>query len=382
MSNFKLTIIEELKDLIPPISEEEYRQLEKNCLKDGIREPLSVWNHEGGYVLIDGHNRHRIATENDLKYSIKEYEFPSISEVKAWIVQNQMGRRNLNSFQRIELALKLKQELAAEAKENQRGGRGGVLLSDLTQAKKRTRKALARIAGVSEGTVHKAEKILASSDEDSLKELRSGMQSIHEAYTRIRYETKEQERKSEIERLRTTTVNMPPGEGVYDVIVVDPPWEYRDTKADAQHLRVRAPYPSMTIEEIKELELPMAENCVIFLWSTQHHLPVAFEVLTAWGCEYRSTIVWDKQSLGMGKTIRFQCEFCLMAYKGRPIIDTTSHTIRDIICSPRREHSRKPDGFYDLVDTICMGRKLDFFSRERRVGWDSYGNDTEHFHNR
>jgi N6-adenosine-specific RNA methylase IME4 len=72
-----------------------------------------------------------------------------------------------------------------------------------------------------------------------------------------------------------------------------------------------------------------------------------------------------------------QCEFCLVGVKGSPI--WTNTTERDIIREVRREHSRKPNSFYELVDKITVGKKLDYFSREKRENWDTYGNDTEKF---
>jgi N6-adenosine-specific RNA methylase IME4 len=134
----------------------------------------------------------------------------------------------------------------------------------------------------------------------------------------------------------------------------------------------------MTQEELKAIEIPAAENCVMFLWTTHKFIWDAKELLDAWGFEYRSMLVWDKQKIGMGNLIRMQCEFCLVGIKGKPVFKD-NHSVRDLISEPRREHSRKPDAFYELVNDLCVGRKLDFFSREPREGWCSYGNDTEKF---
>jgi N6-adenosine-specific RNA methylase IME4 len=74
-----------------------------------------------------------------------------------------------------------------------------------------------------------------------------------------------------------------------------------------------------------------------------------------------------------------QCEFCLVAIKGKPTWMNTNW--RDIIKEPRRQHSRKPDTFYNLVEEVTVGRRLDFFSREQRSGWASFGNDEHKFSN-
>ena len=88
--------------------------------------------------------------------------------------------------------------------------------------------------------------------------------------------------------------------------------------------------------------------------------------------------VWNKQKMGVGRRIRMQCEFCLVALKGNPVFKDV-HDVRDIIEEPRREHSRKPERFYQIIDSMFAGRKLDYFSRTQREGWTTYGNDTNKF---
>jgi N6-adenosine-specific RNA methylase IME4 len=85
-------------------------------------------------------------------------------------------------------------------------------------------------------------------------------------------------------------------------------------------------------------------------------------------------LVWDKVKMGLGKLFRFQCEFCLMAIKGKPIFNN-NYLYRDLLTEPRREHSRKPDAFYELVEDLCIGRKLDMFSRTKRPNWDMLGKE-------
>ena len=94
-------------------------------------------------------------------------------------------------------------------------------------------------------------------------------------------------------------------------------------------------------------------------------------MVDCWGFNYKATIVWDKEQMGIGRTIRLQCEFCLLATKGAPLL--AGEKERDIIRERRRQHSRKPKGFYDMVDRMCVGRKLDYYGREEREGWDVYG---------
>jgi N6-adenosine-specific RNA methylase IME4 len=166
-------------------------------------------------------------------------------------------------------------------------------------------------------------------------------------------------------------------EGVFEVISIDPPWNY-GTQYDGEGRRVANPYPEMSQEELKELKIPSADNSVLFLWTTHKFLWNAKELLDYWGFTYRNIIVWDKEKMGMGDLFRMQCEFCIVGIKGKPIFDN-NHTWRDIIKESRREHSRKPDIFYNMVNELCVGRKLDYFSREEKQGWEVFGNDTSKF---
>ncbi len=128
----------------------------------------------------------------------------------------------------------------------------------------------------------------------------------------------------------------------------------------------------MTNEELEQMDVPSAADCILFLWTTHKFIWDAKELLDLWGFEYRNTLVWDKGKMGIGKLFRLQCEFCLVGIKGKPLLNN-DNTHRDIIREDRREHSRKPEQFYEMVDALCVGRKLDMFGRQKRHGWDIFG---------
>ena len=203
----------------------------------------------------------------------------------------------------------------------------------------------------------------------------SGETSINEAYNAIKKEERRELIQKQVEDIERGNIEKPTG--LFDVIAMDPPWNY-GTAYSAEGRRVANPYPEMSLDELKALELPAKDNCTLFMWTTQQFLFAAKELLDHYGFTYRAVIVWDKEKIGMGDLIRFQCEFCLIGIKGKPIFKD-NHAIRDIIHEPRREHSRKPEAFYQLVNDLCAGDKLDYFSREQREGWASYGNDTKKF---
>lgn len=186
-----IRIDKEFESLIPPLSEEEFKQLEENCIREGIRDPLVVWHvPNGDDILIDGHNRWKISAQHaGIPFEIKRMTFDTREEVIAWIIRNQFGRRNLSAYDRSILALKLKPMIAKKAKENERlGGKGS---QKSVNHKTDTQKELAKAAGVSHDTIHKVEVIERDGTDDIKEKVRSGDMTINQAWI----ETKEQERK-------------------------------------------------------------------------------------------------------------------------------------------------------------------------------------------
>ncbi len=95
----QLDILEDFKNYIVPLQPEEYKQLEKNILREGCRDPLVVWKSEEKRYLLDGHNRYRICTTHNLSFDITELEFEDKEKARLWIINNQLGKRNLNPDQ-------------------------------------------------------------------------------------------------------------------------------------------------------------------------------------------------------------------------------------------------------------------------------------------
>ena len=178
-----IKIDKEFESLIPPLSTEEFQQLEENCLRDGIRDALIVWEQDGNDILIDGHNRFRIVGKHPtIQFNIKRMQFADRNEAIRWIILNQFGRRNLSAYDRSVLALKLKPVIAKKAKEQQ-GTR-----TDISQKSVKshdTQKELAKVAGVSHDTIHKVEAIQKSGNEQLIKDVREGRESINSGYQRI-----------------------------------------------------------------------------------------------------------------------------------------------------------------------------------------------------
>src|SRR5262249_52430027 len=142
-------------------------------------------------------------------------------------------------------------------------------------------------------------------------------------------ETKHQLRKEKITRqveaLSKEAIELP--RGPFRVIVADPPWHY-DLRADDPSHEGALPYPSMSLDAIKALDIGSiaAEDSVLWLWTTNTHLPEAFGVVAAWGFTYKTMLTWAKSRMGLGNWLRGQTEHCLLCVRGRPTITLTNQT--------------------------------------------------------
>jgi N6-adenosine-specific RNA methylase IME4 len=168
-----------------------------------------------------------------------------------------------------------------------------------------------------------------------------------------------------------------PPDGRFPVIVADPPWPYESRTEDVTHLGT-VPYPTMSMEEIRALRIPADENAVLWLWTTNAFMRQAYDVLDAWGFQEKTILTWVKPRPGIGNWLRGQTEHCILAIKGRPVVQLSSQGT--VLVAPIREHSRKPDEFYELVEGLCPARvRLDMFARESRPGWTSAGAEATKF---
>ena len=191
-----MKIKEEFKKLIPPLTTEEFKQLEDNCLAEGIREKIITWN---GFI-IDGHNRFEISERWNLDYQTESKHFANEEAVKEWMILNQFGRRNLSNYQRSVLALELEEVFSKKAKESKSEKvahfrNTGEVLATLPTLD--TRKELSNVAQVGERTLAKVKKIQEKAPEEVKAKLRTGEVSINAAYKEIKKEEKKEEIREE-----------------------------------------------------------------------------------------------------------------------------------------------------------------------------------------
>jgi len=169
----------------------------------------------------------------------------------------------------------------------------------------------------------------------------------------------------------------------YQIIYADPAWSYKD-KALAGNRGAGCKYDVMSIDDIKNLPVGgiAAENCILFMWVTMPKLNECFEVIKAWGFEYKTVaFTWVKLNkksgtpfMGMGRWTRANAELCLIATKGKP--SRISASVHSIVMTPIEAHSKKPDEVRKrIVQLIGDIPRVELFAREKVEGWDSWGNE-------
>lgn len=173
--------------------------------------------------------------------------------------------------------------------------------------------------------------------------------------------------------------------GPFSTILADPPWRFqnRTGKMAPEHQRLLR-YPTMTMEEI--LELPAyrlaAARAHLYLWVPNALISEGLEVMKRWGFTYKTNLVWYKvrkdggpDGRGVGFYFRNVTELVLFGIRGYMRTLGAGRTQTNIIATRKREHSRKPDELYDIIEACSPGPYLELFARHPRKGWAQWGNE-------
>ena len=180
-----------------------------------------------------------------------------------------------------------------------------------------------------------------------------------------------------------------PIDGKYSVLIIDPPWPMQRIEREVAPNQTGLDYPIMTEEEIERLGtndpdvVPsmMEDDCHVFLWTTQKFRPMGERLFERWGVTRILEMVWHKPGGFQPYNLpQYNCEFVLYGRKGAPaFVETTNFFC--CFSAPRREHSRKPDEFYDTIRRVTNGKRIEVFAREPREGYDTWGNQANKFAN-
>jgi len=339
----------------------------ESILEVGILHPIVV---DEDYRLVAGHIRLEACRSLGWR-TIPIHVVPLVDRVSGEIHEN-IVRKGFTVSEMVAIKRYYAPEIASEAKTRQgtRTDLGKELSGNIPQSSGKTRDIVAKLVGVSGRTLEKAEDIVEVAEADPetfgdiLKDVDSGKTSISHAHTKIKRRQK-----------HIDPPSLP--EGIFDIILADPPWPYYLPLRGAPD----AHYKTMSLEDICSLEVEgvsiqekIADNAILFLWATNPQNKVAHRVIESWGFTYVTNMAWVKDRWGTGYYLRGKHELLLIAKRGDipPPIEEVRPS--SVLNAPVREHSRKPDEVYDMIEKMYPNRRyLELFARNVREGWTAWG---------
>ena len=176
----------------------------------------------------------------------------------------------------------------------------------------------------------------------------------------------------------------------YNIIYADPPWKfsnsvYQDNGRCNRFLGEQ--YQSMTIAQLKELNISSisSDDCALFLWTTDLHLPKCFELFEHWGFKYKTIVfIWVKKTdngktcANLGAWTMKNAEICLLATKGNMFNKRKMKNIFQLVEAKRTKHSKKPNEVRIRIENLFGDLpRIELFAREKTEGWDVWGNEVE-----
>lgn len=372
-------------EMFPLIEGEAFTSLVNDIRERGLEDDIELY--EG--AVIDGRNRLRACTEAGVEPRYRDVT-ADVTDPLGYVVSKNLVRRHLTASEMATVIVKAKDLFVERARARQqegrrRGGRRAAQADDAspTSGGEESESAgfqgeWAEEAAASFGrpslvrTIQRADE-LARRDPEAFERAHAGQATVSAAL--VASKIREQ-------RAAIAAEPLPLPDGQFRCIVADPPWAIGEVSEDANYdPGSRAPrpatgYPTMTQQEIEDLGPEVRDrahnDCVLFLWGVNGQLPEALAVMQAWGFEYKTILTWDKSPrFGVGYWLRTRSEYVLIGTRGNPTRGSASEV--SIIHEAPGAHSKKPEAFYQLVERLCPGSKLEMFSRQARDGWVAWG---------
>jgi N6-adenosine-specific RNA methylase IME4 len=377
-----------LADIFPLVEGAEFDELVADIREHGLHEPIVVFEDR----VLDGRNRLRACEAAGVEPIFTVYQG---DDPVAYVISLNLRRRHLNESQRALVAAKLailghgvRQSGKFAAVPTQ--GEAAALLNISERSVRSAREvqehgAPELVHAVERGavSVSAAADVATLSAQEQREIVARGEREILRAAQDIRARKAAIRRVERIERLAATcNHNTPfPSDRRYAVLYADPPWHFEVYNEESGVERAAGnQYSTMSLDEICALPvLNLASpDAALFMWTTVPHLCESFDVLAAWGFEYKTNIVWVKDKIGLGYFVRNQHELLLVATRGDMPSPSPANRPPSVIHAPRREHSRKPDEAYELIEQMYPELpKIELFARQARAGWAAWGNEVE-----
>jgi site-specific DNA-methyltransferase (adenine-specific) len=329
---FMLEIKEEFKKLIPPLTAEEFKQLEQNCLDEGIREKIITWD---GFI-IDGHNRFEIATRWNLEYQTENKHFENENDVKIWMIDNQNGRRNLTDGWKYKLQQNRKEILLEKHEQDRKNNRvSNVDTQEKNSESGKTRKQIAKALDWSTGKVAMADIVFKKATPELEEKVLNNEVTINQAYQEIKKEEKKinfEQKKAEFEKpieiintnqiiiLGDSKEILPTLElKTFDLLLSDPPYgmDFKSGWNDKEKIANDKIEDTITLFEnvLKECVPLLKDDAHFYLFGNIDFLSEIKPIIEKY-LNLKNILIWDRKVIGMGdlKTYGFSYDIVYFGY--------------------------------------------------------------------
>lgn len=378
-------------ELFPWIEGPAFEELKADIAKNGVLEPIVFLDG----AILDGRNRYMAARDLGIEYPRVEYVG---DDPLGFVISLNLKRRHLSESQRGMVAAKLAKlphggDRKSEQPANLPLGPTQAQAAELLNVSERTLRtakvvqeegAPELVAAVETGkvSVSAAADIASKPKEEQVEIVARGEKEILEAAKAIRAEKAVAKREERLEKIAEISKgNRELATDVrYPIIYADPPWRYENPPMGGTNRSIENHYPTMTLDEI--CAMPVADlatdDAMLYLWATAPKLAECMKVIEAWGFEYRTNLVWDKEVIGMGYHARNQHEILLVAKRGSIPPPEAGKQPSSVHRERRAEHSAKPDFYYEMIEAAYPQLpKIELFCRSPRDGWSVWGNQSE-----
>ena len=350
--------------LVPELRTDEWAAVLADVRERGIDEPLAI---TAAGVVLDG--RHRLRAAREVGRAHVPIRVVAPEDEVEYIVAQAVNRRHLTDGQRaaVVVALQSFQQARRHAADRQRANLRGRSseVATLPPRSGRTREQAAKLADVGSRTMQKVITV-HDNDPELFEQILAGTLTPAAAW-------RELERKR---RYTSITPAPPLPAGPFELVYADPPWQLGNPQsayAPEQY------YPTMALDDICAMQVPAADDALLYLWAVNSHLPDALAVMQAWGFSYRGCEVWVKPSIGMGVWTRNRHELLLIGSRGNASPAARTLLLDSVIEAPRGRHSEKPPVVYERLEPpYPEPSKVELVARGTpRPGWTAWGNQLD-----
>lgn len=354
----------DLGKIMPRMELEQFKTFTVDIVKNGLQSPIILYEGK----ILDGWNRYNVCVSSSVE---ARYETYTGTSPASYVLSLNMERRHLTSGQRACVSTEILPFVEAESLKRKQHIDTHTLRGTEPLSSPEDRRSVSKVAKmfkISDKSVQLAKKLKKEAPE-IFEKVKSGGYTLNDAKRNMKV-------REHVIKVEAAKVNPQKQEfnGPFDLVLSDPPWQYNFSSTENREIENH--YSTATVQEIVTHKPNASNDSILFLWATAPKLLEAIEVMKAWGFEYKTHAIWDKEIIGMGYWFRGQHELLLVGTKGTPGCPIETERISSVIREKRTVHSKKPLAVYEWIEkTFPEKTKLEMYCREARKGWSVWGNE-------